>query len=73
MDIKRSKVNRDMPETPELTPREKELLTVKEKIEALLNEHKAALVPVTLISGTRFASRVDIVPIESVEKDNAKD
>lgn len=62
-----------MPETPELTPREKELLTVKEKIEALLNEYKAALVPVTLISGTRFASRVDIVPIESVEKDNAKD
>jgi len=61
-----------MPENTELTPREKELLEVKEQIEALLSQHKAALVPVTLISGTRFASRVDIVPIESVEKENSQ-
>lgn len=61
-----------MPDNTELTPREQELIQVKEKIEALLTEHKAALVPVTLISGTRFASRVDIVPIESVEKDGPK-
>jgi len=70
VEINWRKVNRDMPTKEELTPREKELVEVKEKIEALLTQHKAELVPVTLISGTRFASRVDIVPIESVEQEN---
>jgi hypothetical protein len=54
-----------------LTPREQELLELKKKVENLLTEYKAALVPVTLISGTRVASRVDVVPLESVEKEQA--
>lgn len=57
--------------TPNLTPREKELVEAKGKIEAILAEYKAALVPVTLISGTRVLSRVDVVPTEAVEKDSA--
>lgn len=56
--------------TASLTPREKELVEAKGKIEAILTEYKAALVPVTLISGTRVLSRVDVVPQEIVEKES---
>jgi len=55
-----------------LTPREKELVEAKSKIEELLNQYKAALVPVTLISGTRILSRVDIVPNEAVENNSSE-
>ena len=47
--------------------KDEKLLEVKTKIEALLTEYNAALVPITLISGDKVLSRVDIV---SVEKDS---
>lgn len=49
----------------ELTPREQELVDLKSQIEELLRTKNAALVPVTLISGQRVLSRVDVVPLES--------
>jgi len=52
----------------ENTVKEEKLLEVKGKIEALLTEYNAALVPITLISGDKVLSRVDIV---SIEKDSA--
>lgn len=42
---------------------EDNLAQAKTKIEAILKEHKVALVPVSIISGDRVASRVDIVPV----------
>jgi len=55
--------------TQELSSREQELVELKSKIEAILKEGNAALVPVTLISGQRVLSRVDIVPLETVNSD----
>ena len=55
--------------TQDLTQREQELVEIKSKIEVILKEGKAALVPVTLISGQRVLSRVDIVPLETVNSD----
>jgi hypothetical protein len=64
-------MSENTPNLNNLTPREKELVEAKSKIEAILTQYKAALVPVTLISGTRVFSRVDVVPAEAVEKDPA--
>ena len=44
--------------------KDEKLLEVKSKIEALLTEYNAALVPITLISGDKVLSRVDIVSVE---------
>lgn len=46
---------------------EEKLLAVKKQIEELLAANEAALVPVTLISGDRVFSRVDIVPVNSTQ------
>lgn len=53
----------------ETTVNEEKLLEVKAKIEKLLTEYNAALVPITLISGDKVLSRVDIV---SLKKEEAK-
>jgi len=47
---------------------EEKLLEVKAKIEQLLTENDAALVPITLISGDKVLSRVDIVSINKEAK-----
>jgi len=44
---------------------EEKLLAVKKQIEDLLEQNNAVLVPVTLISGDKVFSRVDIVPVDS--------
>jgi hypothetical protein len=46
----------------EVTDLDKKLSDVKLKIEELLKEAGAALVPVTLISGDKVVSRIDLVP-----------
>lgn len=46
---------------------EEKLLAVKKQIEDLLAANEAALVPVTLISGDRVFSRVDIVPTNGAQ------
>ena len=46
----------------EITDLDKKLSDVKLKIEELLKEDGAALVPVTLISGDKVVSRIDLVP-----------
>jgi hypothetical protein len=46
----------------EITDLDKKLSDVKLKIEELLKEAGAALVPVTLISGDKVVSRIDLVP-----------
>jgi len=46
----------------EITDLDKKLNDVKLKIEELLKEAGAALVPVTLISGDKVVSRIDLVP-----------
>jgi len=51
---------------------ENKLLEVKTKIEQLLTEYQAALVPVTLISGDRVMSRVDIVSTDALKKTDNK-
>lgn len=53
----------------ETTVNEERLLEVKAKIEKLLTEYGAALVPITLISGEKVLSRVDIV---SLKKEDVK-
>jgi hypothetical protein len=47
---------------------EEKLLEVKTKIEQLLTEYSAALVPITLISGDKVLSRVDIVAVNKEAK-----
>jgi hypothetical protein len=51
---------------------ENKLLEVKTKIEQLLTEYQAALVPVTLISGDKVMSRVDIVSTDALKKTDNK-
>lgn len=46
------------------------LLELKKKIEDLLTEYKAVLVPVTLISGDKVMSRVDVISLDSLKSDN---
>jgi len=48
---------------------ENRLLVLKTKIETLLTEYKAVLVPVTLISGDKVMSRVDVVSLDSLKTD----
>ena len=48
--------------------KEEKLLSVKKQIETLLAENEAVLVPVTLISGDRVFSRVDIVPVDEKQQ-----
>lgn len=44
---------------------EARLAELKKKLEDLLVEYNAALVPITLISGDKVLSRVDIVPVSN--------
>jgi len=46
------------------------LLEVKKQIEEILQQNKAALVPVTLISGDKVFSRVDVVSVDSQNTEN---
>lgn len=46
------------------------LLDVKKQIEEILTKNKAALVPVTLISGEKVFSRVDVVSVEGEKTEN---
>lgn len=48
------------------------LLDCKKKIEEVLTEYKAVLVPVTLISGDRIFSRIDLAPASSNSKDSTE-
>jgi len=52
---------------------EEKLLGVKKQIEDLLAANEAALVPVTLISGDRVFSRVDIVPVNNTQPQTNKE
>lgn len=54
-------------------PTEQQLLDVKKQIEELLEKNGAVLVPVTLISGDRVFSRVDIVPVDSAKVSKNKE
>lgn len=47
----------------DITDLDKKLTETKLKIEELLKEAGAALVPVTLISGEKVLSRIDLVPV----------
>lgn len=42
---------------------EEKLAVLKQKLEALLKENNAALLPVTIISGDKVVSRIDLVPL----------
>lgn len=55
-----SKVKKDVPTGEKL---EEKLATLKQKIEVLLKENNAALLPVTIISGDKVVSRIDLVPL----------
>lgn len=44
---------------------EERLATLKQKIEVLLKENNAALLPVTIISGDKVVSRIDLVPLSA--------
>ena len=47
---------------------DEKLIEAKEKIEKILTEYSAALVPITLISGDKVLSRVDIVSVNKETK-----
>jgi hypothetical protein len=44
---------------------EEKLAAIKQKIENLLKENNAALLPVTIISGDKVVSRIDLVPLSA--------
>lgn len=44
---------------------EERLAALKQKIEVLLKENNAALLPVTIISGDKVVSRIDLVPLSA--------
>lgn len=44
------------------------LLECKQKIEEILTEYSAILVPVTMISGDRIMSRIDLAPAAASSK-----
>jgi len=44
------------------------LLECKQKIEEILTEYSAILVPVTMISGDRILSRIDLAPAATSPK-----
>lgn len=46
---------------------DEKLIEAKNKIEKILTEYSAALVPITLISGDKVLSRVDIVSVNKEE------
>ena len=48
------------------------LLECKKKIEEILTEYSAVLVPVTLISGDRIFSRIDLAPASNNSKDSTE-
>jgi hypothetical protein len=48
------------------------LLECKSKIEEILTHYKAVLVPVTLISGDRIFSRIDLAPASNNSKDSTE-
>lgn len=48
------------------------LLECKGKIEEILTQYKAVLVPVTLISGDRIFSRIDLAPASNNSKDSTE-
>ena len=49
-----------------------QLIDCKKKIEEILTEYNAVLVPVTLISGDKILSRIDLAPAQKNSKDSTE-
>ena len=58
-----AKNKKDTTVVPVAEKLDEKLAAVKQKIENLLKENNAALLPVTIISGDKVVSRIDLVPV----------
>lgn len=57
----------------ELTEQDKKLVELRQKIEVLLKEYNAVLVPTTIIQNSRIFNRIDVAyaEVNSEEKDTS--
>lgn len=58
-----SKVKKDKAAQPTSENLEEKLAAAKQRIEEVLKQNNAALLPVTIISGDKVVSRIDLVPL----------